>query len=290
MAVTDGNGWEQPTPPVIETASATTSTDNANSGNLAFVLAAVAIASLAVIGMGMSSIFQLAGHLVEEHETSYWYDDPDGYQFDLNDNTGDPYDLIEEYLDGPNDYDDLSFLTNKDKELVLDQDKDGKVTPTEALGADLGMYEATIDSLLPQSSYANAQADVRSFVRDLVLADRNATSEMASSLQQTAWKEGDVKQELEKASALADKTIEELQAMKAPAAQGDKAKDISKSLEAGKSKAIDRWKAIADELKLIASADELDGNEVKKADELTGSTAQEAADALEQAMTDSAKR
>lgn len=290
MTATDERGWQQTTPPVIETASATTSSDNANSGNLAFVLAAVAIASLAVIGMGMSSILRLAGHLVEERETSYWYDDADGYQFDMNDNTGDPYDLIEQYLDGPNDYDDLSFLTKKDKDLVLDEDKDGKVTPTEALGADLGMYEATIDSLLPQSSYANAQADVRSFVRDLVLADRNASSDMASSLQQTAWKDGDIKQEIEKASSLADKTIKELQGMKAPAAQGDKAKDISKSLESGKSKAIDRWKAIADELKLIASADELDANEVKKADELVSSTTQEAADALAQAMTDSAKR
>ena len=79
---------QTPEPPVIETASATTSPDNANSGPLAYVVFGIVIALLVLLGAGLSSCGSMLSSLADEDAWGYVGEDypdnlpgnPDGYE------------------------------------------------------------------------------------------------------------------------------------------------------------------------------------------------------------------
>ncbi len=71
--------------PLIETASATTSPTNSNSGNLAFIIAGIAVALNLIFGLGMSGCMALIGSVVEEDAGSYSYHYYDSYDYDTDD-------------------------------------------------------------------------------------------------------------------------------------------------------------------------------------------------------------
>lgn len=264
---------------IIETAAGTTSPDNAKSGKTAYVIAVVAVALLALLGSGISGCMSMALDIVEASGTAY-EDGIDQYE-----------EYLDEYIDNHQDLDGLGMPPYDDPygEEGGGWDFGDDATVEDLLDSDLGLYQPTIDSLLSASSYANAQMDVSEYVRSLVLIDRDASSSLATGLRKAAWGDADTSKALAEAAQLADETIEQLRALEAPEAEGANASAIARNLEVGHSKAVDRWKAISDELKLL-QASEVDAQAIAEADGAVSDAAAEAASALADALSDSVTR
>lgn len=91
-------------PPVIESASATTSPDNARSGPVAYVVTALVVGLLALFTLSLSSCVSAVGQIA----TTWGYARPDDYGYDYYDY----YDYYDSYPDedsysgqDPNGYD-----------------------------------------------------------------------------------------------------------------------------------------------------------------------------------------
>lgn len=78
---------EMDKPRVMETASGTTSPDNAQSGNFAYVIAAIAVAVSLLMGRAFSAWMMLVGDLIidgyenyepRDYDNDDWSDDPYG--------------------------------------------------------------------------------------------------------------------------------------------------------------------------------------------------------------------
>lgn len=276
-------------PRIIETASGTTSPSNSDSGGFAYVIAVVAVALSLLIGTGLSGCMSLVNGFIEYEYIGGQPDySTDTYDFDYD------FDFDDEANPFYNDYLPEDFLENFGTE---DGDGSSTVTVTtpqsstleEALGDSLAMYDTTIDSLLPAMSYANANPDVRGYVRDIVLVDRDASSELHNVLRSAAWGDVEVSEALALASEKAEATAEELREKELPTIEGDNAAEASRQLELGRSAAIDRWEAIASELELLAGAeDSVDMALLEEADAQVATAASDAASAFGEALSASA--
>ncbi len=260
---------------VIETASATTSPDNARSGHMAYIIAAIAVGALALFGMGISGCMSLAADIVAEDFEEYHdsYIEEPYYDNDLDD-------LL-------NDWEDLD-LENWDEDS---NSLGGSYKPVdEVLSTDLGMYSATIDSLLSASSYANSQSDVSSYVRQIVLIDRDGTTQLANTLRNAAWIGEGVDEAIDEAKGQVDETIESLRDKGLPSLTGDHASDVSRDLEVGRSKAIERWKAIGEELDLLSQDSRVSVSAVLDLEDTAYQASEAAADSFSSALSTSANR
>lgn len=276
--------------PIVETASATTSPDNARSGNSAYFIAILAIAVLGLVGTAISGCVSMVSGFLEEEYYGYG---PTAYEQMLDERLDerdydDFDDYINDYFDNLYDNDGTSYPNGNSNGSPVNESEG--TTVKDVLDSNLAIYQSTIDQLLPVSVYANAQGPVRTFVRELVIADRDASSQIATSLKTAAWNDDNLSQALSDASQMAQEMVSTLQGMEFPKAEGDNASEISRNLEVGRGKAIDRWKAIADELDMLAASDEVDAKSLNEADELVTQAAQEAADAFAEALSASAAR
>ena len=284
-----GENQGRPKTPIIETAAGTTDPENAKSGNKAYLVVAATLGALLLLGTGLSGCLNLAMDIVlsTAHEYGETYDQPYYDQFTAPEGEGDPLDFLNDYInDQENTYYDNGQQRLDDTQSVMG----GKVTAEDALGSELAMYSSTIDAALAQSSYANAQQSVRDFVRSLVIADRDASSELASSLHSAAWNGKDLTQAIDDAEKKADETIKSLQDAKLPEVAGGKAKEVTESLESGRTHAVERWEAIKSELETLKTSEELDSSTVSDADKKVIEAAQAAADDFADAMEDSIDR
>ena len=269
---------QSPKAPVIETAAGTTSSDNKRSGNLAYVIAAVTIVVLGLIGAGMGGCIRLASDIAEHN-----YDSDS-----LNYNESFPFedDFFDEFNDMDNGQDTNPFGQD-DQGNGYDK---GTNQVKDVLGDNLNLYSLTIDSRLPAMDYANSQQPVREFVRDIVVIDRNATSDIATTLRNASWNDGDIKAALAEARTKADEAVELIRNEQMPTASGDKASSISHSLEVGKSNALKRWEAIIAQLDLFAANDTVTSSELRSLDNDLQEATYDAAESFSAALTDSAAR
>lgn len=269
---------------VIETAAGTTSSSNSDSGNLAYVIAGIAIGLSLLIGSGLSGCMSLVSTLVDEELGGGYDTSTDIYDYDFDDDI--------DYFD--ENYFPEDFLDH------LDTEEQGEPTPDETMGSGsleeildsgLAMYDTTIDSLLPAMSYANASPDVRNYVRDIVLVDRDASSELHELLRSAAWGDAELDAALAQASEKASATAEELRNKELPTVAGGNAEEASRQLELGRTAAIDRWEAISSELEVLAGASEdgtVDATSLQDADAQVASAANDAALAFGEALSASA--
>ena len=288
-AMDEGQG--RPKTPIIETAAGTTDPDNAKSGNKAYVIAAAALVALLVMGAGLSGCINFVNDIVGWGMSSGGYDQytqPYQQHYEDNDGYDDPLEFLYDYMDDTDGdtYYDNGQPKNDDSSTSMNK----KVSAKDALGAELAMYQTTIDALLAQSSYANAQQPVRTFVRSLVLVDRDASSEIASALHSASWNDKDIAQALDDAKQKADETVKALQEEELPEVAGGKAKDVTDRLESGRKHAIERWEAVSSELDLLGSAEELDSSALTEAEKHVTDATQDAAEDFAQAMSDSINR
>ena len=268
---------------VIETASGTTSPSNSDSGNFAYVIAAVAIGLMLLVGTGLSGCMSLVSTLVAEElgsSSSYSTPTTDPYDYDFDFNLDD-----DEYSqENPFEHWNNEGLGGSDSTEVTEPS-----TLEQVLDGSLAMYDTTIDSLLPAMSYANANPGVRDFVRDVVLVDRDASSELHSLLRSAAWGDMEVTEALAQASEKAEATAEELREKKLPTVESKNAAEASRQLELGRTAAIDRWVAISSELAVLTGTeDAVDMTSLQDADAEVASAANDAATAFGAALSASA--
>lgn len=280
MATIDDH--QHPGAPVVETASGTTSADNSQSGITAYVIAGVTVVLLALFGTGLSSCVSLASDLAMEE-----YNSGSGYSEDVyGDEDFDYEDWYNQYMEEDLDTDD--WLERWDSGDYDDGSTDvpSSLSVEDALDLDLGMYSLTIDSMLPAMSYANASSEVREYVRSVVLADRNGSSDLHDVLRAAAWGESDVSEALDEAIGLAADKADELRELSLPELEGDGAKEVSRQLEQGRTAAIDRWDAISTELSLLSSSiGEVDTDDLMDADDEVNDAAEDAATAFSEALS-----
>lgn len=92
--------YEYDGPRVTETASGTTAADNHQSGNFAYVIAAIALAVSLLLGKGVGALFEMAGDLIlsdygseDYYEYHYYGDTVDDSPMDVY-NDDDYYGLL----------------------------------------------------------------------------------------------------------------------------------------------------------------------------------------------------
>lgn len=276
---------DKPKVPVIETASGTTSPDNSKSGSFAYIVALITVIALGLMGTALSSCVRFTGDMFQE-----------AYTQDLSDNSGDDFfddDFFNDDFFNDEFFDEDYFDQYDNQDEVTDTGQSeglglGSHTVKDVLSGDLKLYSLTIDSSLPASAYANAQQPVRSFVRELVVADRDATADIATELRTTAWSDGDIAAAIQNAKARADQAVEEIRAMQMPETTGENASTISHGLEVGKSDALKRWEAIVAELDLFASRDTIMSSELRSVDNDLQDATYNAAESFSSALSDSA--
>lgn len=247
-------------PRVIETPSATTSPDNSKSGSAAYLIAVVSLVVCGLLGTALGSCTKLVGAAVGQAiaEDPGWYEE---FEDDVAPSLPDDWEG-----EGVSD----SFTPNVQSYTIAD-----------ALDAELATYQS-VDMLLAASAYANAQPQVSSSVREIVLVDRDATASITGLLHSAAWGNADLADSLEQAEQEAASTIEALQATQVPSPDN---KDVARELEQGRSDTIDRWRAIQAELELLSKNEQVNGSELTEADEAVANASTAAAEHFESALS-----
>lgn len=267
---------EQQPPHVIETASATTDPDNARSGSFAYIIAGVAIAASLLLGLGMRGCVSVAADLIGESQHT---------------GTGQPH-YLEEYFDN----EDNNDWFDDNGGIGGDSLTDGQSNPSESqtvedlIGSGLAMFDDTIDANLSASTYANAQQAVSSYVRDLVVIDKNASSELAKSLRDAAWNSRGLDEALEAAHQKAEETKESISELKVPEARGEQSATIDDELKKARKAALDRWDSIIEALDVLARSETLSESELAELEEAVAEDTQDAATHFSTALRSSAER
>lgn len=269
-----GEREKQP-PRVVETASGTTDTDNGKSGGLAYGIAIVAI----VVSFGVGNALRGCVNLIADVGSNYVSQH------------GDIQTLIDD--DGNSDRDwwlDDNGSESQNDEQRTDTDSSVDVTVEELVGGNLNMFGYTIDAHLGASAYANAQQSVSTFARGLVVCDRDASSDIATTLRNAAWGSGKMSDALDEASKKATATIEALRALEIPEVGGKHAESIAGDLKDAREDAIERWEAISDELALLARSERLSADDISDHERNVAKATDEAVENLAEALKDSADR
>jgi hypothetical protein len=254
------------------------------------VIAAVAIALMLLVGTGLSGCMSLVSTLVEDelsggdYYTSPTDSNDNGYNYDYD------YDFDDSFFNEDFTFEDiLEHLENEEQGGTVPVNTTEPSSVEQVLGGSLAMYDTTIDSLLPAMSYANANPTVRDYVRDVVLVDRDASSELHGILLSAAWGETELSEALAQAGEKAEATAEELRDKQLPTFEGAGAAEASRQLELGRTAAIYRWAAIASELEAMAGMqDAVDTTSLSDADAEVASAANDAATAFGAALSASA--
>ena len=271
--MTYGNERGTGTPtPIVETAAGTTSPDNSNSGSKAYVIAIIAIVAMLLYGIAMSGCVSLMSNFVAEEMDTYGYNS-DEYWDDWEQDVDDSWDIYGIRDDG--------YSDDAPNQLIPVQD---------VMFSDLAIRNVTLDSCISASDYANAQTQVSSFVRDLVVYDRDAVQELSEPLREGSWGQMEVSSALEQAIGVADKAIEEVRAMELPEPEGENASKISRDLETGKTQVVRRWEAIRGVLVLLSESSEVGRQDLLDADDQVVETTEDAAENLRSALATSARR
>lgn len=252
----------------VETASATTSPDNADSGNGAYILTVAVLAVLIVMGVTLSSAFgTLLGTTIARDLSSS--DASDGNGISLED--------LERLLgDGAEGIDGSESEGTSGEDQTLSQ--------SDALDLSLSLYDTTVDDEVDATAYSGVPDAVRSYVRSLLLADRDAASELSGSLNAMARGDGGATmQNVVDAAANGKAAIE---SVPVPDLSDD---EVSQALASARKDTLDRWDAIATEVQLLDTDGSISYSDLQKADddvvEKTSDAAQAFVEALEAAAS-----
>lgn len=248
----------------IETASATTSPDNANSGNAAYLITVVALAVLLALSVGLSGCLgTLVGASLAEEYASSDASTPDGL--------GDGISLedLERLLGGG----------SGDAGSQDPSDVPSELSQSDALDLSLSLYDTTVDDGVDATAYAGVPSDVRSYVRSLLTADRDASSELARCLNAAARGDDDTAmQEAVEAAASGRVAIEGIEER----SFGDDALD--QALAEARQDTLDRWDAIASEVQLLDTDGTISYDDLESADQEVVDRTDDAAQAFSEAL------
>lgn len=269
---------------VVETASATTSSDNANSGPFAFIVAGISFALVLVLSLGTAGCVSYALTMAADgYASGYGYaDDPlyDDYDFDDMDFDDMDFDeFMEQYYNG---------IPDEGSTSGAQPGNATSATVEEALGFDIAPYGTTVGDEVSASSYAGVPDDVRSYVRGLIALDADYTTKLKSCLNAAAGDEGERAQKLEEAVTLCQEASKALEGLDLPSLEEDSEGEAKDLLGTAKAQAAKRWDCLAEEMGLLQN-EEVDTERLWEVDDEVIDATEEAGDLLEDAMAAMAK-
>lgn len=254
---------------VIESASATTSPDNANSGNGAYVITGVCLAIMVAISVLFANAFGSALELIAGEVEDDIYDD---YGIGL---PSTPYDS---YNQDPYD----------------GQGIQGSLPVSVALNMSLAPYTQTIDADLPATDYSGTPADVRDFVRTIVKDDGTYASQVSDELNAAARDESAQAEHLEKALAACDAAASDFSARTVPEFDVRDADTVNQSAKTALADVTTRWQTVRQEIQLLADASgsgsEVSASDLYDADSSVSDATYSAATSLDDLLYASASR
>ena len=274
---------------VIETASATTSPDNENSGKFAYVVTGITIAALLLFALlGGIIMAAVAGIMVSSGAVGEITNNTGGPQnlFDLDDESFEDY-LDQYYEDLLNDFDENG---TDEKDEDKDEDKDehagGKsVSVSDALDFDLAPYLVSLNSEVPASSYAGTPQEVRDFVRQMMSTDTQNTDAVRAALNAAASDTENQQAHIEEARAACTAGRDALNALEVPVFENVEDGSVRDLLGEAKGEAARRFDLTEAEIALLATDGKVDTSRLWAADDKVVESCESAADKVLEAMS-----
>lgn len=269
---------------IIETASATTSPDNSNSGPFAYIITAVALIvtiAITILGAGCASLVlvAMANDYGSDYSGGYSTTSPLDEIEDLED-----IDDIEEWLERyTNDMDD-SLGDTVGNNHGSGNTSSTSVSVDDALDFDIAAYSSTIDGGVSASSYAGTAGEVRDFVRTLLTEDTSYADRVAQCLNTAALDTDARESKFAEAKTLCEECGAKLDALEIPAVQNDDNGEVKDALGTAKSDAIRRWELMANEIELLADGDQVNTKHLWNVDDDIIEATDDAANGLMDAM------
>lgn len=261
---------------VVESASATTSPDNSNSGPFAYIIIGVTLAIvlvLSLIGAGCTSTIITAA---AQHYTSTSTYSHDPYSDMLDDLYDDDSLSFEEWLD--------RYSYGMDGYGGPSNEGPVTVSVGDALDYDLSAYSLNIDQKVSASAYAGTPDAVRDFVRTLLSVDADCTNRLAACLNVAATDEAARADKLNEAKAICDEAHNAINDLALPELENDSNGEVKDLLGTAKDHAIKRWDSLREELDLL-SATEVDKSKLWELDNQVTAATTDAGTQLENAMS-----
>ncbi|MGN0055745.1 MAG: hypothetical protein ACI360_04880 [Atopobiaceae bacterium] len=250
---------------VIESASATTSPDNAHSGNTAYIITVVALAVVIALGMGLSGCISSLSTTALKHALS----DYEGQsQQGLGSSGSSQYGYGYGYGNGSS-----SGSTS------------GSLSVQDSLQLNLSVYGETIDSNVSASDYSGVSDDVRTYARSIIKLDTAQNQEVVSHLDAAA-NASDPRSDIEAAISVCDDTLSQLQSIAVPS--GTDGTTIATDAQDSMQAAQKRWTALKAELQLLDTTDDVSMTQLEKADQQVEQATQDASSAITTMLADSA--
>ena len=252
-----------PQPPVIESASATTSPDN-HSSALPYVIVAAVLALLVTLALALSNLVVAIA---------------DGANMLSSDH-------------GSNAYEDYGDLLDDLDGMGDDKGRSVNLTQDNVFDFDLTAADYSVNDYVFASDYSGSQQTVSTYVKSLTKLDSDATSELSSHLRAAAAAtDADTRKlELEQAATMCQGTAESIEALALPDASaitGDAADDILEDLTAGRDATQERWEKLGRLASMLLSPDGHTSDELSDLDNDAGNVTDAALD-LTHALSDSA--
>lgn len=251
--------------PVIESASGTTSPDNANSGPAAYVIFAVGVA---VLGLVLSTVLGFLSvvvpYAIREIGSAY----------------GSETSHTESYDRVP---------ATQGTEGLSEQNGSASQTLTAAAALDLNLapYSSLIDDEISASDYSGADAGVTQCVRSVVRVDKDAATSVARDLNAAARDGSTMAERLDAALATCGQAVSGLQSIEVPSSASS---SVSTRLEQGISGAKQRWQLIEAEISLLRADGDISYDHLAAADAKVWDETEQTGSSLTEALTLSAGR
>ena len=252
----------QPQPSVIESASATTSSDN-HAGAMPYVIVAAALAVLVALTLALANLVSAVGEGIGDAYDEDYYDsfDYDGLLDDL---------------------DDLDPQGSTGHDLTADNVFDVELTCTDY----------TVDDYVFASDYSGSQQAVSAYVKALAKTDADAAGQLAGHLRAAAAATDDASRadELSQAASICQDTSAAIDGLALPGAAditGGSADDILEHLTEGRDATRRRWDNLAQLVAVLASPEGHTSSELSDLDNDAGDVTDPAID-LTRALATSA--
>lgn len=260
-------------PRVIETASGTTSSDNSNSGGIAYVITAVTIALLLVFSLGVGGCSAaIMSAAADEASSSYSYPQ-NYYDFDTDDYGWEEW--LREYEEMYGDT--TGYTTHQDEE-----DRTGSADVEDVLSYMITpIYGITVNSEVSASAYGNVPGSVRDYVRALVKADEDYSNTVSSLLNQASYDESLRSDNIKQALSTCDEAKASIEDMALPTIDKDENGEVADQLASAKDLVTKRWTLMHDEVALLDTSEQVDKKSLWNIDDELIETTESAAEGIE---------
>ena len=275
--------YYQPQQP-LESASGTTSPNNSNSGPTAYILTIICV--LALVGLCMVStrcvnkaidrfLPQIIDETMERLENRF--SSPESFERYITDTDDIDADNFEDYFERVfgETYED--YFDRNDSDTSADS---YEFDSRDVLGLDLAIYDWDIDGMVSANAYAGADAAVKDYVRDFVLADRETTEDLIREFRRAGRDGEDFHEHLEEARGIAQTLIDDIRGIDIPDTDDGTEELLNEAIVHANA----RWNAIVELIETLRDNDTVKDQDLEILDDTVYYETRNAAQALEDAL------